>query len=54
MVNNVLGDEGDTFRGADQGFEGGPLGLQLTLLILVFAFGDFLEVAIDVGQRCVL
>ena len=54
MVDYVLSDEGDALRGADQCFQGGPLGLQLPLLVLVLTFGDFLEVAVNLGQLGVL
>ena len=47
MLHQILGDEADALLGADDGFQRGPLGLELLLVVDFLAFGGFLEIRVD-------
>ena len=50
MRHQVGGDERDALRIADQRLQRGPLGLELLLLRQLLAFGDLLELLVDLRQ----
>ncbi len=43
VLDQAFGDQANPFLAADECFQRGPLGLELLLAVLVFLFGDFLE-----------
>ena len=50
VLDQAFRDPAKPFLAADKCFQRGPLGLELLLTILVFPFGVFLELGIDLGQ----
>jgi hypothetical protein len=47
VVNEVFGNQANTFLNSHYGFERCPFGLEFFLLLQFFAFGDLIELGID-------
>ena len=50
MLHQIGGDERDALRIADQRLQRGPLRLELLLLRQLLAFGDLVELLVDLRQ----